>query len=79
MSLTSTTVNTWRWDFPGMVCLGRMRGQSEFSSSSKRVLIVASLSAQVVADMIVSDITGNVWSPPEWLPRHYVTGKIGRV
>jgi hypothetical protein len=30
-------------------------------------------SAQVIAEIIVSEITGKNWTLPEWLPRHYLT------
>ncbi|KAG8716201.1 hypothetical protein FRC11_007375 [Ceratobasidium sp. 423] len=29
--------------------------------------------AEVVAQMIYADISGNEWSPPDWLPRHLLT------
>ncbi|KAG8751731.1 hypothetical protein FRC12_012290 [Ceratobasidium sp. 428] len=29
--------------------------------------------AEVVAQMIVADMLGNSWSPPEWFPRHLLT------
>ncbi|OBZ73683.1 hypothetical protein A0H81_06486, partial [Grifola frondosa] len=29
--------------------------------------------AEAVAQMIAADMTGDTWTPPAWLPRHYVT------
>lgn len=29
--------------------------------------------ADAVAQMIVADILGKAWTPPDWLPRHYIT------
>lgn len=36
-------------------------------------LIGTITSAKVVADMVISEITGRKWSMPEWLPERYLT------
>lgn len=32
-------------------------------------------SAEAVAGMIHAELTGGKWTPPEWFPMHYLTGK----
>ncbi|TFY67270.1 hypothetical protein EVJ58_g1719 [Rhodofomes roseus] len=35
--------------------------------------------AEALAQMVAAGIMGKSWSPPEWLPRHYLTNRVGLV
>lgn len=56
-----------------MACRARSLGMYKMASSIWIAPDYASSSADAVAQMIVADILGKAWTPPDWLPRHYIT------
>jgi hypothetical protein len=72
--VTSTKDSLLLPDTVVMACLVPLHGSfsilTQFSISR---LINAYISAQVVAQMVVSEISATEWTIPDWLPKHYLT------
>lgn len=53
-----------------MACLVLMDGASLYSLG---FAILTGGSAEALASLIWSDVSEAPWTPPDWLPRHYLT------
>lgn len=63
-----------------MVCHVHMHGTYDYCLVAIRLrhahILSFDISAEAVAQMVAAEILAKPWSPPEWLPRHYLTREV---